>query len=95
MSRSPITRHARGRARRKYLEEKGAKYNLQPVALGLFGGVWDYNKMPWWSRKAIAAEKQRIEVAGFKEKKPGIRDRRDWNAIRRWAKGLAASFKMS
>jgi hypothetical protein len=33
-----------GRARRKYFEEKAAKYNLQPVALGLFGGVWDYNR---------------------------------------------------
>jgi menaquinone-dependent protoporphyrinogen IX oxidase len=81
-----------GRARRKYLEEKAAKYNLQPVALGLFGGVWDYNKMPWWSRKAMVTYKQKIEAAGFKEIKPGFYDTRDWNAIRNWAKELAQKF---
>jgi len=78
-----------GRARRKYLEEKAAKYSLQPVALGLFGGVWDFNKMPWWSRKAMAAAKPKLEAAGFKETKPGVYDTRDWNAIRSWAKELA------
>ena len=78
-----------GRARRKYLEEKAAKYNLQPVALGLFGGVWDFNNMPWWSKKAMEAERPKIEAAGFKETKPGVYDTRDWNAIRSWAKELA------
>jgi len=78
-----------GRARRKYLEEKAGKYDLQPVALGLFGGVWDYNKMPWWSKKAMEAERPKIEAAGFKETKPGIYDTRDWNTIRSWAKELA------
>lgn len=78
-----------GRARRKYLEEKAAKYNLQPVALGLFGGVWDYNRMPWWSKKAMEAERPKIEAAGFKETQTGIYDTRDWNAIRNWAKELA------
>ena len=34
-------------AKKKYLQEKAAKYNLQPVALGLFGGVYDFNKWPW------------------------------------------------
>lgn len=80
---------ATGRARRKYLEEKASKYSLQPVALGLFGGVWDFNSMPWWSRKAMAATKTKLEAAGFKETKPGIYDTRDWNAIRSWAKELA------
>ena len=32
-------------ARTKYLEEKVVKYNLQPVSLGLFGGVYNFNKM--------------------------------------------------
>lgn len=35
-----------GKANRKYLDEKSAKYNLQPVAIGLFGGVYNYNKVP-------------------------------------------------
>ena len=79
-----------GRARKKYLEEKAAKYDLHPVALGLFGGIWDCNHMPWWSGKAMAVTKLKIEAAGFKEIKPGVYDTRDWNAIRSWAKELAA-----
>ena len=31
--------------RKQYLEEKAAKYNLQPVYMVTFGGVWDFNKM--------------------------------------------------
>lgn len=78
------------RGRRKYLEEKAAKYNLQPVALGLFGGVYNYNKEPWWAKKAMEADRPRIEAA-FKETKPGIYDTRDWNAIRSWVKELATT----
>jgi len=81
---------ATGRARKKYLEEKAAKYNLQPVALGLFGGIFDYNHMPWWSGKAMSATKLQLKTAGFKEVKPGVYDTRDWNAIRSWAKELIA-----
>jgi menaquinone-dependent protoporphyrinogen IX oxidase len=79
-----------GRARKKYLEEKAAKYNLQPIALGLFGGIYDYNHMPWWSGKAMEAAKPKLEAAGFNEVKTGVYDTRDWNAIRSWAKGLVA-----
>ncbi|HLN89817.1 MAG TPA: flavodoxin domain-containing protein [Candidatus Binatia bacterium] len=74
-------------ARRKYLQEKATKYNLQPVALGLFGGVYDFNKWPWWAGKAKPMAKQQLEAAGFKETN-GIYDTRDWNAIRNWAKDL-------
>ena len=38
-------------AKTHHLEEKAAKYNLQPVALGLFGGVYNFNKMGWFFRK--------------------------------------------
>jgi menaquinone-dependent protoporphyrinogen IX oxidase len=76
--------------RRKYLEEKAAKYNLQPIALGLFGGIWDLDHLPWWSGKAMAAIKQKLEEAGLEETRPGVYDTRDWNAIRNWAKGLVA-----
>ena len=78
-----------GRARRKYLEEKAAKYGLQPVALGLFGGVWDFNKTPWWAGKAMTAAKVQLEEAGVAETRPGVYDLRDWDAIRSWAKDLA------
>jgi menaquinone-dependent protoporphyrinogen IX oxidase len=78
------------RAKRKYLDEKAAKYNLQPIALGLFGGVYNYNKQPWWAKKALDAERPKIEAA-YKETQPRIYDTRDWNALRTWAKELAQS----
>jgi menaquinone-dependent protoporphyrinogen oxidase len=82
---------ATDRARKVYLQERAAKYNLKPIALAVFGGVWDFNNMPWWSRKGMAAFKPKIEEAGFKEVKPGIYDTRDWDAIRKWAKGLSVT----
>jgi menaquinone-dependent protoporphyrinogen oxidase len=76
-------------ARTNYLEEKAAKYNLQPVALGLFGGVYNFNKMGWFFRKTLSAVKPQLEEAGVKETEPGVYDTRDLNAIRSWAKVLA------
>ena len=76
-------------ARTKYLEEKAAKYNLQPVTLGLFGGVYDFNNMPWWSKKFMGSIKPKLDAAGFKETEPGVYDTRDLNAIRSWAKQVA------
>jgi len=76
--------------RKKYLEEKAAKYNLQPISMIILGGVWDFNKMNFLLRKTLAGFKPRIEEAGFKEIKPGLYDTRDWDAIRKWAKGLIA-----
>jgi menaquinone-dependent protoporphyrinogen oxidase len=78
-----------GMTRKKYLEEKAAKYNLQPVALAVFGGVYDYHHMPWWSGKATEAAKPQLEATGIKEIKPGVYDTRDWDTIRNWAKQLA------
>lgn len=77
------------KARREYLDEKAAKYSLQPIAMGIFGGVWDYNKMGFFFGKTMSAYKQNIEAAGFKETQPGVYDTRDWDAIRRWAKEIA------
>ena len=75
---------------KQYLEEKAAKYSLQPVSTAIFGGVWDFNKMNFIFRKTLASFKPRIEAAGFKEITPGLYDTRDWNVIRTWAKELAA-----
>jgi menaquinone-dependent protoporphyrinogen oxidase len=74
--------------RKQYLEEKAAKYNLQPISMIILGGVWDFNKMNFLLRKTLASFKPSIEAAGFKEVKPGLYDTRDWDAIRSWAKGL-------
>jgi hypothetical protein len=65
-----------GRMKKKYRQDKAAKYNLQPVALGLFGGTYDFNKWPWWAGKAKSIVKQQLEAAGFKETN-GIYDTRD------------------
>ena len=75
---------------RKYLEGKPAKYNLQPISMVIFGGVWDFNKMNVIFRKTQASFKPKIEAAGFKEIQLGLHDTRDWDAIRTWAKELAA-----
>jgi menaquinone-dependent protoporphyrinogen IX oxidase len=76
-------------ARTKYLEEKAAKYNLQPVALGLFGGVYNYNKVPWLFGKFMEAIKPQLEAAGVPQTEPGLYDTRDLNSIRSWAKEVA------
>ncbi len=76
-------------ARTNYLEAKAAKYNLQPVALGLFGGVYNFNKMGWFFRKTLSAVKPQLEEAGVKQTEPGVYDTRDINAIRSWAKEVA------
>jgi menaquinone-dependent protoporphyrinogen oxidase len=80
-------------ARTKYLEEKAAKYNLQSVALGLFGGVYNYNKVPWLFRKFMEAIKPQLEAAGVPQTAPGLYDTRDLNAIRNWAKDVAQKAK--
>lgn len=72
----------------KYLDEKAVKYNLQPVALGFFGGVYNYNKEPWWAKKALEADRPRVE-AKYKECELGVYDTRDWDAIRSWARELS------
>jgi menaquinone-dependent protoporphyrinogen oxidase len=43
------------KARIQYLEEKAVEFNLQPVALGLFGGVYDFNKMSWFKKNYVWA----------------------------------------
>lgn len=76
--------------RKLYLEDKAAKYHLQPLSMVILGGVWDFNKMNFLFKRTLASFKPRIEAAGFKEIKPGLYDTRDWNVIRNWAKELAA-----
>jgi menaquinone-dependent protoporphyrinogen oxidase len=74
--------------RRKYLDDKAAKYNLQPVAMGFFGGVYNFSKVSWLFRKFMESVKPQLEAAGYTETKPGIYDLRDLNAIHSWAKEL-------
>lgn len=73
----------------KNLVEKAEKYRLAPVALGMFGGVWDYNKMGFMWKKTMSPFKMKLEESGFEEKEPGLYDTRDWEEIRQWTKDLA------
>ena len=76
-------------AKRKYLEDKAAKYNINPIALGFFGGVYDFNKMSWILRKTMSGVKPQLEEAGFKETRSGVYDLRNLDLIRDWAKEVA------
>jgi len=77
-------------ARKQNLDSKAEKYELHPVSMVTFGGVWDFNKMNFIFKRTLAGFKPKIEAAGFKEIKPGLYDTRDWESIRAWAKELAA-----
>jgi len=76
-------------ARTNHLEAKAIKYNLTPIAYGLFGGVYNFNKMGWFFRKTLSAVKPKLEEAGVPETEPGLYDTRDLTAIRSWAKDVA------
>ena len=71
------------------LEDKVSKYGLKPIAMSLFGGILNYNKMGFIARKGMEiAFKSRLQNNGFKEVEPGVYDLRDWNEIRNWTKEL-------
>jgi menaquinone-dependent protoporphyrinogen IX oxidase len=77
------------KARTKYLAEKAAKYNPQPIALGSFGGVYSFNEVPWLFEKFMAVIKLQLVAAGVAQTKHGLYDTRDLHAIRSWAKEVA------
>jgi menaquinone-dependent protoporphyrinogen oxidase len=78
------------RTRKIGLEDKILKYNLKPITVGFFGGVLDYNKMSYLTRKAMeVGYKSQLQKNGFKEAESGVYDLRDWDEIRNWAKELA------
>jgi menaquinone-dependent protoporphyrinogen oxidase len=75
--------------KQKYLVDKAAQYNLKPVALGYFGGCYDFNKMSWLFKKTLGSLKPKLETAGYKPTADGVYDLRDLDGIRAWAKELA------
>ncbi|MGA2573269.1 MAG: flavodoxin domain-containing protein [Candidatus Methanomethylicaceae archaeon] len=74
-------------ARRRYLEEKAAKCNLAPVALGFFGAIYNFNTMSWIMRKGMEGERPKL-AAAYKETQPGVYDTRDLDRIRNWTREL-------
>ncbi|MFX1572328.1 MAG: hypothetical protein ACFFB0_06230, partial [Promethearchaeota archaeon] len=78
------------RITKKYLEDKASKYDLNPISMTMFGGIWDYNQMGKIYRKFLEADKDNFIPAGFKETEPGVYDSRNWDKIRKWAKELVS-----
>ena len=77
------------RITKKYLEDKASKYDLHPISMTMFGGVWDFNKVSKIFRKFLEAERENFIAAGSKETTPGVYDTRNWDDIRNWASDLA------
>ena len=80
-------------ARQKYLVEKAEKYSLEPVLMGIFGGIWDYNKMGFAFKKTMGPFKMKLKEVGIEETAPDVFDTRDWDEVRNWAKELALLVK--
>jgi menaquinone-dependent protoporphyrinogen oxidase len=76
-------------AKTKYLEGKAVELKVTPVALGFFGGCYDFNKMSWFFRRTLSSIKPKLEGAGYKESKVGVYDLRDLEAVRCWAREVA------
>jgi menaquinone-dependent protoporphyrinogen oxidase len=72
------------------IDDKVAKFGLQPISIGFFGGVLNTNKMNFLSRRMFGGFiKSQMGTDGFKETEPGVYEMRDWDEIRSWAKELA------
>jgi menaquinone-dependent protoporphyrinogen oxidase len=71
------------------LDDKVPKYNLQPISLGFFGGVLDFNKMNFFYRRTFGFIRAQLEKDNFKESPSGVYELRDWEEIRGWARELA------
>lgn len=75
--------------RKMSIDDIVAKYNLNPVSAGLFGGVLDFNKMNFIIRRTFGFIRSQLEKDGFEQTEPGVYELRDWEEIRGWAKELA------
>ena len=75
--------------RKAGLDDKIAKYHLNPIAIGFFGGVMNFNKMSFIFKKTLGSLKPQLEKDGFKQTDPGVYEMRDWEEIRIWTMELA------
>jgi menaquinone-dependent protoporphyrinogen oxidase len=78
--------------KQKYLEDKAAEFDIKPIALGYFGGCYNFGKMSWFFKRTLSSIKPKLESAGYKESADGY-DLRDLNAIKAWAKELSQKAK--
>lgn len=71
------------------LDEILSKFQLKPVSSAIFGGIYDYNKIPFWSKKVLNPQKQELKSMGVEEIKQDVFDTRNLDEIRKWAYELA------
>jgi menaquinone-dependent protoporphyrinogen oxidase len=71
----------------KYLVDEIAKYDLNPIAMAIFGGWVNPENMGWLDKKMAKFFVEEMEAAGIKGEN-GVYDTRDWDAIRKWTKEL-------
>jgi len=82
------------KTRKICLDDKIVKYNLNPIAVGFFGGILDFNKMNILFRRTFGFIKPQLEKDGFTQTEPDVYELRDWEEIRLWAKDLATKAKL-
>lgn len=75
--------------RKKYLEDKASDYGLKPIALGFFGGCYDFNNMSWFFKRTLSSIKPKLEGAGYRGLKPGLYDLRNLDDVRSWTEDVA------
>jgi len=71
-----------------HLVKMASAQGLQPIALGLFNGIWKFPDTDSFGRQWYKEVLERIEKLGF-EGEDDYYDFRDWDMIRRWAQELA------
>jgi menaquinone-dependent protoporphyrinogen oxidase len=81
---------SRKKAKRAYLFKIAEKYGLDPISYGFFGGYADFSKSHGLLVDIIVrVNRKKLLKNGLDIRK--IRDTRDWDSIRAWARELAIS----
>jgi len=74
-------------ARENFLIKVADRYpSIKPVSLGLFGGVFAFNRYGFAERLVFRGIKKELEKQGIETKKPY--DFRDWEKIREWTRSV-------
>jgi len=77
-------------ARENFLIKIANRYpSIKPVSLGLFGGVFSFDKYGFAERLMFRGIKKDLEKQGIDTKKPY--DFRDWEAVHEWTKDVIQS----
>lgn len=84
---SKMLKITREDALEKYVAKKARKYSLEPVSMGLFGGLLDFDSVGGLWGRMMRGLREDLKERGVDTSKPY--DNRDLEAIRRWAKELA------